>query len=122
MLGPEGKRLQEDYVILNTQIASRTRFYVNFRFCQHTEYEICLFEGAWLVAQEEEQRRRFKAVLSGNQTRTYSQIREERKKSEKTGKRISFPQLPQEEEDDEKTLDGFFLVILLPAVFTKLNK
>lgn len=64
--------------------------------------------GAWLVAHKAEQRRRFKAVLCAK-PRTYSQIREERKRALKDGSHI-VPPAPEAEEEEEKILDGFFLV------------
>ncbi|ESP05046.1 hypothetical protein LOTGIDRAFT_230081, partial [Lottia gigantea] len=68
--------------------------------------------GAWYVSHRAEQRRRFKAVLC-TKPRTYSRIKEERKKSELEGKSITECKLDVEEEDDEDEgpiLDGFFLM------------
>ncbi len=67
------------------------------------------------MAQRAEQRRRFKAVLC-NKPRTYAQIREERKRSTKEGTAMIIPQTASYLEDafdDERVLDGFFLVIFL---------
>ena len=66
--------------------------------------------GAWLVAHAVEQRRRFKAVLCTKPTRTFSQIREERKRAEKTGSNIVPLTVGGYSDDEEKSLDGFFLV------------
>lgn len=70
--------------------------------------------GAWLVSQRAEQRRRFKAVLCAK-PRTYSRIKEERKKAEREGTQItmavqSLAEDEMEEEDEAPVLDGFFLV------------
>ena len=63
------------------------------------------------MAHAVEQRRRFKAVLCTKPTRTFSQIREERKRAEKTGSNIVPPTVGgYSDEDEEKSLDGFFLV------------
>ena len=64
------------------------------------------------MAQKAEQRRRFKAVLCAR-PRTYSQIREERKRVQKEGAEFITPVPPvqdEEEAEDNNTLDGFFLV------------
>lgn len=70
--------------------------------------------GAWLVSQKAEQRRRFKAVLCAK-PRTYSRIKEERKKAEREGTQITMPvqSLAEgeiEEEEEAPALDGFFLM------------
>lgn len=70
--------------------------------------------GAWLVSQKAEQRRRLKAVLCAK-PRTYSRIKEERKKAEREGTQITMPvqSLAEgeiEEEEEAPALDGFFLV------------
>lgn len=68
--------------------------------------------GAWLIAHRAEQRRRFKAVLC-TKPRTYSRIREERKKTERLGTTLDgqkFDEDEEEEEEEAPTLDGFFLV------------
>ncbi|CAD5113791.1 DgyrCDS2958 [Dimorphilus gyrociliatus] len=72
--------------------------------------------GAWVVEQKAEQRRRFKAVLCAN-PRTFEDIREERKKAERTGTDFQAPSVPpatsrkdNDDEDDIKILDGFFLL------------
>ena len=69
------------------------------------------------MAHKAEQRRRFKAVLC-TQPKTYSQIREERKKVDRNekGEIEHEPQQQtqedeeEEEEEETKVLDGFFLV------------
>nr|XP_022287824.1 X-ray radiation resistance-associated protein 1-like [Crassostrea virginica] len=71
-------------------------------------------DGAWLVSQRAEQRRRFKAVLCAK-PRTYSRIKEERKKAEREGTQItmavqSLAEDEMEEEDEAPVLDGFFLM------------
>ncbi|XP_062584370.1 X-ray radiation resistance-associated protein 1-like [Saccostrea cucullata] len=69
--------------------------------------------GAWLVSQRAEQRRRFKAVLCAK-PRTYSRIKEERKKAEREGTQITMAVQSlaedEEEEDESPILDGFFLM------------
>ncbi|XP_046374524.2 X-ray radiation resistance-associated protein 1-like [Haliotis rufescens] len=68
--------------------------------------------GAWLIAHRAEQRRRFKAVLC-TKPRTYSRIREERKKTERLGTTLDgqkFDEDEEEEEEEAPTLDGFFLM------------
>ena len=64
-----------------------------------------------MTAQRVEQRRRFKAVLCAK-PRTFHEIRDERKRSEKTGQAIVPPVLYKMEDDEEdgRVLDGFFLV------------
>ena len=68
--------------------------------------------GAWLVAHNAEQRRRFKAVLC-SKLRTFEEIREQRKKSEVEGMALILPatNTVSTEEDDQKLLDVYFLVI-----------
>jgi len=66
--------------------------------------------GAWLVAARAEQRRRFKAVICAK-PRDFESIRDERKRSDKEGTAIVPPAMLDEEDDeDTKLLDGFFLV------------
>ncbi|XP_074657735.1 X-ray radiation resistance-associated protein 1-like isoform X2 [Tubulanus polymorphus] len=70
-------------------------------------------EGAWLVEQRTEQRRRFKAVLCTKPPKTYSQIREERKRAERREKQTQDDDDDNEEDDDGEeanVLDGFFLM------------
>ena len=76
---------------------------------------LVLVGGAWLVAHTAEQRRRFKAVLCTKPARTFSKIREERKRAEKVGRNIvASTQIgSSDEEEEEKILDGFFLVIII---------
>ena len=64
-----------------------------------------------MVAHRAEQRRRFKAVLCAK-PRTYSRIREERKRAEDQGIRMTASQFEEEEEKDidQPVLDGYFLV------------
>ena len=64
-----------------------------------------------MVAHKAEQRRRFKAVLCAK-PRTYSRIREERKRAEDQGIRMTASQFEEEEEKDvdQPVLDGYFLV------------
>ena len=64
-----------------------------------------------MVAHRAEQRRRFKAVLCAK-PRTYSRIREERKRAEDQGVRMTASQFEEEEEKDidQPVLDGYFLV------------
>ena len=69
-----------------------------------------------MIAQHAEQRRRFKAVLCAK-PRTYARIKEERKKSELQGTKLEshkfdegYDQEEEEVDDEEKILDGFFLV------------
>ena len=73
---------------------------------------ILLFPGgAWLVAHAAEQRRRFKAVLCTKPARTFSQIRGERIKAERTRNNTGLPmQVDSSDGNDDKALDGFFLV------------
>ncbi|KAL8600018.1 hypothetical protein ACOMHN_057787 [Nucella lapillus] len=70
-------------------------------------------DGAWFMAHRAEQRRRFKAVLCAK-PRTYSRIREERKRAEGQGVRLTAGQFEDENEGEEKTdtpvLDGYFLM------------
>ena len=63
------------------------------------------------MAHRAEQRRRFKAVLCAK-PRTYSRIREERKRAEDQGTRMTASQFEEEEEKDSESpvLDGYFLV------------
>ena len=63
------------------------------------------------MAHRAEQRRRFKAVLCAK-PRTYSRIREERKRAEDQGIRMTASQFEEEEEKDtdQPVLDGYFLV------------
>lgn len=63
------------------------------------------------MAHKAEQRRRFKAVLCAK-PRTYSRIREERKRAEDQGIRMTASQFEEEEEKDvdQPVLDGYFLV------------
>ena len=78
---------------------------------EYPNHNYFLAGGAWLVAHTAEQRRRFKAVLCTKPVRTFSQIREERKRAEKTGSSIIPPtQDGYSDEEEEKPLDGFFLV------------
>lgn len=74
---------------------------------------MCCFvgDGAWLIEHKAEQRRRFKAVLCAK-PRTYSRIREERKKAEEKGVKLSDEHFEDNEEnaEEEAVLDGFFLV------------
>ncbi|GFR71749.1 X-ray radiation resistance-associated protein 1 [Elysia marginata] len=74
--------------------------------------------GAWLIAHHAEQRRRFKAVLCAK-PRTYSRLKEERKKSELHGTKLGTykynedtdeDEAEEEAEDDGAILDGFFLM------------
>ncbi|XP_021372100.1 X-ray radiation resistance-associated protein 1-like [Mizuhopecten yessoensis] len=68
--------------------------------------------GAWLVAQRAEQRRRFKAVLC-TKPRTYSRIKGERKRAEKQGTALASQSFINDEDEDEEEaplLDGFFLM------------
>ncbi|XP_060557943.1 X-ray radiation resistance-associated protein 1-like isoform X2 [Ruditapes philippinarum] len=70
-------------------------------------------DGAWLVAQRAEQRKRFKAILC-TKPKTYARIKEERRRAEQQGTTIS-EQLQaaddhEEEEKDVPMLDGFFLM------------
>ncbi|XP_046584130.1 X-ray radiation resistance-associated protein 1-like [Haliotis rubra] len=67
--------------------------------------------GAWLIAHRAEQRRRFKAVLC-TKPRTYSRIREERKKTERLGTTLDGQRFDEDEAEEEEaaTLDGFFLM------------
>ena len=73
--------------------------------------------GAWIVSHQAEQRRRFKAVLCANPL-TYEQLKEQRRRSEKGSRGpqtqtfiIPPPSLDEEDlEDEDKILDGFFLV------------
>ncbi|XP_033759734.1 X-ray radiation resistance-associated protein 1-like [Pecten maximus] len=67
--------------------------------------------GAWLVAQRAEQRRRFKAVLC-TKPRTYSRIKGERKRAEKQGTILATQSFINDDEDLEEppVLDGFFLM------------
>ncbi|XP_059163984.1 X-ray radiation resistance-associated protein 1-like isoform X2 [Physella acuta] len=68
--------------------------------------------GKWLVVQHEEQQRRFNSILCAK-PRTYSRIKEERKKSERLGTKLdnhSFNESTEEKEDEGKILDGFFLM------------
>ncbi|KAK6194382.1 hypothetical protein SNE40_000023 [Patella caerulea] len=69
--------------------------------------------GAWAVSHRAEQRRRFKAVLC-TKPRTYSRIKEERKKCEKEGTSLTDCKFEEQvEEDDEEevpNLNGFFLM------------
>ncbi len=74
--------------------------------------------GAWLIAHRAEERRRFKAVLC-TQPRTYQQVHEDRKRAEKEGTAI-IPTAPAdpEQQEENKVLDGFFLVcVLLKSYF-----
>ncbi|XP_041350431.1 X-ray radiation resistance-associated protein 1-like [Gigantopelta aegis] len=66
-------------------------------------------DGAWLTAYQAEQRKRFKAILC-SRPKTYSQIREERKRCEREGTKLTADKFKQDEEDDIPTLDGFFLM------------
>ena len=67
--------------------------------------------GAWLVAHAAEQRRRFKAVLCTKPARTFSQIRGERIKAERSRNNTVLPmQVDSSDWEDDKALDGFFLV------------
>ena len=71
-------------------------------------------DGAWLIAQRAEQRRRFKAILC-TKPKTYARIKEERRRAEKQGTSITeqFQHAEEQEKEEEKevpTLDGFFLV------------
>ena len=63
------------------------------------------------MAHRAEQRRRFKAVLCAK-PRTYSRIREERKRAEEQGVRFTAQQFDDEgqEESSEPVLDGYYLV------------
>ena len=64
------------------------------------------------MSHQAEQRRRFKAVLC-TKPRTFDQIREERKRSERTGQPFIAPEMELEDvedEEDDRVLDGFFLV------------
>ncbi|RUS78772.1 hypothetical protein EGW08_013456, partial [Elysia chlorotica] len=74
--------------------------------------------GAWLIAHHAEQRRRFKAVLC-SKPRTYSRLKEERKKSELHGTKLGTYKFNEDTDDDEEEeeaeddgaiLDGFFLM------------
>ncbi|XP_064615202.1 X-ray radiation resistance-associated protein 1-like [Liolophura sinensis] len=67
--------------------------------------------GAWLVAHRAEQRRRFKAILC-TRPKTFSQIREERKKTERENRRVTNRngKHPEDEQTDDFVLDGFFLL------------
>lgn len=62
------------------------------------------------MAHRAEQRRRFKAILC-TKPKTFSQIREERKRTEKE-KRVTNRDVEhlEDEEKDDSVLDGFFLV------------
>ncbi len=73
---------------------------------------VSLEGGAWLDARKVEDRRRFRAVLSTTkEPRTFSQIREERRKAEKAGTEIVAPTVVSSSDGEEdKALDGFFLV------------
>lgn len=75
-----------------------------------------------MVAQKAEQRRRFKAVLC-TKPRDFDSIRAERKRSEKEGTAIIPPIDYGEENDDEiKLLDGFFLVtVFIIFIFQQAN-
>ncbi|XP_052782406.1 X-ray radiation resistance-associated protein 1-like isoform X2 [Mya arenaria] len=71
-------------------------------------------DGAWLVAQRAEQRRRFKAILC-TKPKTYARIKEERRRAEKQGTSLTeqlhvADEQEDEEEKDVPTLDGFFLM------------
>ncbi|XP_053404342.1 X-ray radiation resistance-associated protein 1-like isoform X2 [Mercenaria mercenaria] len=70
-------------------------------------------DGAWLVAQRAEQRKRFKAILC-TKPKTYARIKEERRRAEQQGTTISEQlQAANDEEEEEKdvpVLDGFFLM------------
>ncbi|XP_076453924.1 X-ray radiation resistance-associated protein 1-like [Babylonia areolata] len=68
-------------------------------------------DGAWFVAHRAEQRRRFKAVLC-TKPRTYSRIREERKRAEEQGVRLTAGQFQDDsdEKSDTPVLDGYFLM------------
>ena len=80
-----------------------------------TLYIYSIAGGAWLVAQRAEQRRRFKAVLCAK-PRTYSRIKEERKKADRQGTNLasqSFADDVSELEEEVPLLDGFFLVQVL---------
>ncbi|KAL4220511.1 X-ray radiation resistance-associated protein 1 [Mactra antiquata] len=71
-------------------------------------------DGAWLVAQRAEQRRRFKAILC-TKPKTYARIKEERRRAEKQGTTLTeqLQVADEQEEEEEKevpTLDGFFLM------------
>lgn len=59
-----------------------------------------------------EQKRRFRAVLK-TKPRTFSQIGEERRKAEQAGTNIAIQttNLVSDDEEEDKILDGFFLVI-----------
>ncbi|CAC5372085.1 X-ray radiation resistance-associated protein 1 [Mytilus coruscus] len=70
--------------------------------------------GAWLFEQKAEQRRRFKAVLC-TKPKTYAQIKEERKRSDREGTSFNPAEIPNLDEDEEEqqeapALDGFFLM------------
>ncbi|XP_070173868.1 X-ray radiation resistance-associated protein 1-like isoform X2 [Littorina saxatilis] len=68
-------------------------------------------DGAWFVAHRAEQRRRFKAVLCAK-PRTYSRIREERKRAEDEGVGMTASQFEEaeQEESEQPVLDGYFLM------------
>ncbi|KAL5004765.1 hypothetical protein ScPMuIL_018221 [Solemya velum] len=65
--------------------------------------------GAWKVAYNEEEKRRFKAILC-SKPRTYSRIREERKKAEREGTRLTADNFIGDEAEETPILDGFFLM------------
>lgn len=63
------------------------------------------------MAQKAEQRRRFKAVLC-TKPHDFDTIRDERRQAEKEGRAIIFPAAfdDGDQEEEGRTLDGFFLV------------
>ncbi|KAH9512387.1 X-ray radiation resistance-associated protein 1 [Bulinus truncatus] len=66
--------------------------------------------GKWLEVQQTEQKRRLKALLTSKPL-TYARIKEERKKTEKQGLKLESHAFENEEEEqDGKILDGFFLM------------
>jgi hypothetical protein len=72
------------------------------------------------VAYRAEQRRRFKAVLCAK-PRTYSRIREERKRAEEEGVPLSRGHIDEEEDQQAPILDGYFLVSKLCFILFKYN-
>lgn len=76
---------------------------------QNSSGHILAASGAWVLAHDDEQKRRFKAVLCAKH-KTYSQIKEQRKKSELKSTNKS-------EDNNENTivkvdiLDQHFLVL-----------